>query len=111
MRGRPRRRIEQLDTPFDYSRHALEEEVTVLDPGHPLYRRRFRVASRGQRPGSEGLHVVVLYRDGIQLRIPTTALESPKTGQAAATRVTPAAVEELVSTARSCQEHVDRSMR
>jgi hypothetical protein len=103
-------RIEQLDTPLNDSRDALDEEVAVSDPGHPLYGRRFRVASRSQVPGSKGSHVVVLYRDGILLRIPATAIESPKTGQPPATKVTPAAIEELVSTARMCEEHVYRPM-
>jgi hypothetical protein len=94
--------IDQLDTPLNDTRDTADEEVTVSDPGHPLYGRRFRVAARAHMPGSQGSHVLVFYRDGIQLRIPTAAIESPKTGQAPRTRVTGAAVEELLSTARAC---------
>jgi hypothetical protein len=107
------RRIEQLATPLNDSHGPLddgtrEEEVTVTDPGHPLYGRRFRVASRSRGPGAKGSYVEVLYRDGILLRIPTAAIAPPKTGQPPATKVTPAAIEELALTARMCEEHGHR---
>ncbi len=72
-----------------------------MDPGHPLFGRRFRVASRSRMAGSQGAYVLVFYRDGVQLRIPTAAIEPPKTGHAAPTKITFASVEELVSTARA----------
>ena len=44
------RKIEHLDAPL-HNPPGDAEEVTVEEPGHPLYGRRFRVAFRSFRPG------------------------------------------------------------
>ena len=68
--------------PLNDSPGALEEEeVTVTDPGHPLYGRRFPVASRPRGPGAKGNHVDVRYHDAMLLRIPAAAIAPPKTGR------------------------------
>src|SRR5262249_12479522 len=97
------RRTTQLETPVENSRGDLDEVVTVQDPTHPLYGRSFRVASRpAARPGkTASAYVTVFYERGdVLLRIPPDALELSKIGQATQTKITAAAAQELVSTAR-----------
>jgi hypothetical protein len=79
--------------------------VTVQDPSHPLYGRTFRVAFRSPDggPARGAKYLVVLYgRSEIPLRIPVEAVTAPKIGHQPATKLTSAAVEDLVSVARSC---------
>ena len=76
--------------------------MTVEDPTHPLYGRRFRVASRATRPGSRASYVLVFYRDELLLQIASSALLPPADGRFPRTKITPDAVAELIATARDC---------
>ncbi|MEO7590637.1 MAG: hypothetical protein ABI134_05460, partial [Byssovorax sp.] len=93
--------IEQLDAPVHNSPDA-SEEVTVEDPGHPLYGRRFRVAFRSFRPGAKGSHILVFYRDGILLKLPPTVIAPPTDGRLHRTKLHAEAITDLVATAREC---------
>jgi hypothetical protein len=69
----------------------------VTDPTHPLFRRRFLVLSISRPPHGSG-HVLVAYRDAMQLRIPVTSTSLmvnpiPPPG----TKWTPDAIRELLS--------------
>ena len=93
------RRIRQLTTPVDNSLDDTLEIVTVHDPTHPLYGKRFLVASRPTRPDAQGLHLLVFLRDTVQLRLPLS-VTLPVTPEQAGTKLTPDAVAELVATAQ-----------
>jgi hypothetical protein len=75
--------------------------VTVHDPGHPLYRRTFRVHSihRGDRSPTRG-HVLVCYRDDALLRLPLHALVPEGDCPSVRTKLTAEAVRELVDAVR-----------
>ncbi len=60
------------DTPGAEADLAAREEVEVIDPRHPLYRRRFRLLSVVQGQRSAGF-VFVEYRLDISLTIPISA--------------------------------------
>src|SRR4029453_12782481 len=87
-------RIRQLTTPVDNSLDDNLEVVTVHDPTHPLYGRRFLVASRPTRPDAQGLHLLVFLRDTVQLRLPLS-VTLPVAPEQAGTKLTPDAVAEL----------------
>jgi hypothetical protein len=77
-------------------------EITVTDPTHPLFGRRFPVRSMAEpKPGA--LNVLVSYRDYMTLRIPLAAtnLTAPQPG--IPTKLTPDAVLELVTLAEQCE--------
>jgi hypothetical protein len=94
-------RIEQLDAPIHNSPDACDE-VTVEDPGHPLYGRRFRVAFRSFRPGSRGEYILVFYRDGVLLKLPPSAIALPTDGRLPRTKLHAEAIADFVATAREC---------
>src|SRR5215510_9242401 len=98
--GRYYRRTRQLTTPVDNSRDDTLEIVTVHDPTHPLYGRRFLVASRPTRPDAQGLHLLAFLRDTVQLRLPLS-VTFPVATEQAGTKLTPDAVAELVATAQA----------
>ena len=75
--------------------------MTVYDPTHPLYGKRFLVASRPTRPDAQGLHLLVFLRDTVQLRLPLS-VTFPVAPEQAATKLTPDAVAELIATAQAC---------
>jgi hypothetical protein len=75
--------------------------VTVHDPTHPLYGKRFLVASRPTRPDAQGLHLLVFLRETVQLRLPLSVTFLVTTDQAV-TKLTPDAVAELIATAQAC---------
>jgi hypothetical protein len=94
-------RIQQLDAPIKYSRECVEEEeVTVRDPRHALYGRRFRVARRPAGTIREGRFILVFYRDGVLLRIPECATRRPVV-DATATKLNIEAIRALVETAQA----------
>jgi hypothetical protein len=80
--------------------------VTVEDPTHPLYGRRFRVAFRPTRSVS-GAHLVVFFSGEVTLRLPVEVTERQKTGQAPRTKVTSAAVERVGSTKQLSAEQAE----
>jgi hypothetical protein len=75
--------------------------VTIHDPTHPLYGKRFLVASRPTRPDAQGLHLLVFLRDTVQLRLPLS-VTLPVATEQTVTKLTPDAVTELVATAQAC---------
>ncbi|MDI7267620.1 MAG: hypothetical protein QME96_06470 [Myxococcota bacterium] len=95
----------QLDAPSSDGAERPDEVVTVQDPSHPLCGRSFRVASRSPDGGEArgARYLVVLYgRGDIPLRIPVEAVSEPRNGHQPGTKLSSAAVEELLSVARSC---------
>ena len=101
IRGRGCHRIEQLDARVDNSPDA-NEEVTVEDPGHPLYGRRFRVAFRAFQPGSRDSHVLVFYQGGVLLKLPVAALAPPTDRRVPRTKLHAEAIADLITTVREC---------
>jgi hypothetical protein len=77
-------------------------ELTVTDPTHPLFGRRFPVRSMGV-PEHGAIYVSVVYRDTMTLRIPLAAtnLTAPQPGSP--TKLTLDAVLELVTLAEQCE--------
>ena len=94
------RRIRQLNTPVANSLNDDLEIVTVYDPTHPLYGRRFLVASRPSRPDAQGTHLLVFLRDTVQLRLPLSAT-LPMATEQVVTKLTPEAVADLIATAQA----------
>src|SRR6266705_761077 len=90
----------QLTTPVDNSLDDTPEIVTVHDPTHPLYGKRFLVASRPTRPDAQGTHLLVFLRDTVQWRLPLR-VTLPASTEQAVTTLTPDAVAELVATAQA----------
>ena len=93
--------MRQLNTPVDNSLDDTLEVVTVHDPTHPLYGKRFLVASRPTRPDAQGTHFLVFLRDTVQLRLPLR-VTLPVATEQAVTKLTPDAVAELVAAAQAC---------
>src|SRR6266566_2013969 len=90
-----------LNTPVDNSLNDPLEIVTVHDPTHPLYGKRFLVASRPTRPDAQGTHLLVFLRDTVQLRLPLR-VTLPVSTEQTVTKLTPDAVAELIATAHAC---------
>src|SRR4051812_36506929 len=61
-----------LDTLGSYSGAGAAAEVSVTDPGHPLYGRCFALVSAAAAPGAKR-HVHVAYRGDATLRLPMAA--------------------------------------
>ena len=94
--------IHQLNTPLN---NPLVEEVTeieVTDPFHPLFGRRFPLLSVSSAPNAVG-YVYVAYREYMTLRIPRDATNLAPARSILETKLTVAAVEQLVSVARECK--------
>src|SRR4029453_7373218 len=92
----------QQSIPFQNPIRENVTEIEVTDPTHPLFGRRFLVLSIASAPAAVG-HVFVAYRDHIVLRIPllATNLASPRpSGQS---KLTFAAVTELLAVAAECE--------
>ena len=77
-------------------------EVEVTDPAHPLFGRRFPVLSISSAPNAVG-YVYVTYREYITLRIPRDATNLAPARSTLETKLTVAAVEQLVSVAGECE--------
>src|SRR6266705_6222299 len=90
----------QLTTPVDNSLDDTLEIVTVHDPTHPLYGKRFLVASRPTRPGAQGPHLLVFLRDTVQLRLPLRVTLPEATAQVV-TKLTLEAVADAIATAQA----------
>ena len=75
--------------------------MTVHDPTHPRYGRRFLVASRPTRPDAQGLHFLVFLRETVQLRLPLR-VTLPVSTEQVVTKLTPEAVADLIATAHAC---------
>ena len=94
--------IHQLNTPLNNPLVKQVTEVEVTDPTHPLFGRRFPVLSISSAPNSVG-YVYVTYREYITLRIPRDATNLAPARSTLETKLTVAAVEQLVSVARECE--------
>ena len=70
------------------------------DPPHPLYGKRFLVASRPSRPDAQGTDLLVCLRDTVQLRLPLSVILPEATAQVVTT-LTPEAVADVIATAQA----------
>jgi len=77
-------------------------EIEVTDPIHPLFGRRFPVRSIGA-PERGAINVLVVYRDYMTLRIPLIATNLVPPRSAMPTKLTFAAVTELITLAEQCE--------
>ncbi len=73
----------------------------MTDPAHPLFGRRFPVLTVSASPQTGG-YVFVSYRQGLVLRIERAATQLAPPRLAGRTKLTAAALEELVALAREC---------
>src|SRR5207247_5761779 len=77
-------------------------ESEVIDPGHPLFGRRFpliSISSSLHRPG----YAYVGYRDAMVLRIPLTSTTLAPSRPASPTKLTYDAVKDLLVVAEECE--------
>ena len=82
---------------------VCEGEITVTDPAHPLFGRRFPVLSISRPPHRLG-HVLVASRDYMRLRIPVQATNlaaAPASGLR--TQFTRAALLDLLALLKECE--------
>ena len=77
-------------------------EVEVTDPTHPLFGRRFMLVSISTSPQNAG-YVLVAYRDYMRLRIPRLATNLAPARPTGSTKLTLAAVTELIALAEQCE--------
>src|SRR5215210_9254608 len=85
-----------LDTLGSYSGAGAAAEVSVTDPGHPLYGRCFALVSAAAGPGAKR-HVHVAYRGDATLRLPMAATSlHPLPHGLAGTKLTLEAIRELL---------------
>ena len=94
-----------LDTLGSYPGAGATAEVTVTDPGHPLYGRCFVLVSGAAVPAAQR-HVHVAYHGDATLRLPVVATSlHPQPCGLAGTKLTLEAVRELLRLAAE-GEHV-----
>lgn len=74
--------------------------MTIHDPTHPLYGKRFLVASRPSRPDAQGLHLLVFLHDTVQIRLPLS-VTLPMATEQVVTKLTPEAVTDLIAAAQA----------
>ena len=74
----------------------------MTDPTHPLFGRRFLVESRTSSLSSPG-YVLVVYRELLRLRIPVTATSLLPSLPVTRTKLTRAAITDLVALAVQCE--------
>ena len=94
--------IYQLATPFKNPEAAMQEEVEVIDPCHPLFGRRFPLISRSSAPHSPG-QVLVSYRHFMVLRLPLAATTLAPARPSVPTKLTVEAVHALIRLAEDCE--------
>ena len=75
----------------------------MTDPTHPLFGRRFPLVSVSSSPQSAG-HVLVAYRSYMRLRIPWLATNLAPAQPTGSTKLTLAAMTELIALAEQCEE-------
>ncbi len=94
--------IYQQTTPFQNPIRKLKAEITVIDPRHPLFNRRFQVLSSSDPHFSQG-HVYVIYREGVTLRIPFSATDIlDQHFSLPSSKLTASSIREIVSLAEQC---------
>ena len=87
----------QLNTPFHYPDGERAKTVEVTDPTHPLFGRTFRVVTYSTLGDAQ--YVLVVYREQMLLRIPLSATTLRPAQRRVSTKLTLAAVQELLSVA------------
>jgi hypothetical protein len=92
-----------LDAPFQNREASLPGEIEVTDPTHPLFGRRFAVASVGRVPRTDGF-VLVIYHDKMLLRIPVPATNLWPVRRKVPTKLTPEAMVELIARAGESED-------
>src|SRR3954454_8211063 len=93
--NRFRRTTGLLDAPFQNREANLPGEIEVTDPTHPLFGRRFAVASVGRVPRADGF-VLVIYHATMLLRIAVPATNLWPVRRAVPTKLTPEAMVEFI---------------
>ena len=102
MRGKWRRTIYQLNTPFKNPDEEGRTEIEVTDAKHPLFGRRFSLISITSSPHGSG-QVFVAYRDSMVLRIPLASTTLAASRPLASTKLTRDAVTDLLTVAEDCE--------
>jgi len=93
----------QLNTPFKNPVQEKLTEIEVTDPTHPLFGRRFALQPISSRPRLSAEHVFVSYGEFMVLRIPIAATNLALPRPASATKLTLAAITELISLAEQSE--------
>lgn len=88
--------IPQLNAPFNNPQTSSVTAIEVTDSRHPLFGRRFEIVSP-VAPSRHASYVMVLYRDPIRLRIPVSATDLAPPRHGPVSKLTLAAVTELVT--------------
>lgn len=78
------------------------KEIEITDPTHPLFGRRFPLLSISSAQQSDGF-VQVIYRQYIALRIPIPATNLVPSQPRSQTKLTLAALTELIELAEQCE--------
>src|SRR5205814_5353923 len=98
--GRPTRTSstsQRLNAPRESTTLAAQDVIEVIDPTHPLYRRRFPLLWLCQPPQGPGF-VEVPYGEYIRLRLPLAATDrAPSPEALPRTKLTPAAIQQLIA--------------
>jgi len=93
--ARRRKRL-HLDILGSYSEAEVTEAITVTDPAHPLYGRRFALEPVAAR-SSAGGYVHVAHHSGTTLRLPVAATSlHPLPRNVAGTKLTLEAIQDLL---------------
>ena len=92
----------KLTAPLNNPDSQELSEIEITDPTHPLFGRRFPVIARPNFPLRPDL-VVVAYRPSMFLRIPVPATSLITSPPVARTKLTPAAVSEVVALTTQCE--------
>ena len=92
----------KLNTPLNNPDSQALPEIEITDPTHPLFGRRFPVITRPNFPLRPDL-VVVAYRPSMFLRIPVAVTSLIASPPVVRTKLTLAAVREVVELATQCE--------
>jgi hypothetical protein len=96
--------IPQHNTPLENPEQEGVTAVEVIDPAHPLFGRKFPVIYSSTRSGVQ--NVSVLYREQVTLWIPRSATNLVPAQPRVTTKLTIAAMQELLSVAEAEAEEV-----
>ena len=104
--------MDQSDIPGRNDDVPLPDEITVVEPGHPLYGRRFRLCTITNAMRTDG-YAFVEYRPGILLKlsITVTSLRLSPELRPAATKLSVEGLRELVALAGDPDTLTDEDRR
>ncbi|MEA3643627.1 MAG: hypothetical protein VBE63_27405, partial [Lamprobacter sp.] len=91
--------IHHLDTPFNNPSADVLADIEVTDPTHPLFGRRFALLRRLAPIGGQ-TSVLVVYQEGVFLRLPLVATDLVLSERRPPAKLTVSAVTELVTLAQ-----------